>query len=102
MTELNSGSNAANAVPKSTKALRQAQVSGTKVKSVKSSPKNRNPTKPIHPTQSVKLPVEEIGDLDTLPLGACVELKHRVLTSAPALPSGAARTRASSKSLSSW
>jgi hypothetical protein len=95
MTELNSGTNAANPVLKATKSLRQAKVTSTKVKSEKSSPKNPNPTKPIPPLQSVKSPVEEIGDLlDTLSLGACVELTRRLLTAAPTLPSGAARLRA--------
>jgi hypothetical protein len=95
MTELNTGSNAANPVLKATKALRQAQVTSTKVKSGKSSPKNPNPTKPTPRPQSVKSPVEEISDLlDTLPLGACVELTRRLLTAAPTLPSGAARSRA--------
>jgi hypothetical protein len=95
MTELNTGSNAANPVLKAMKALRQAQVTSTKVKSGKSSPKNPNPTKPIPPPQSFKSPFEEISDLlDTLPLGASVELTRRLLTAAPTLPSGAARSRA--------
>jgi hypothetical protein len=95
MTELNTGSNAANMVLKATKDLGQAQVTSTKVKSGKSSPKNPNPTKPTPRPQSVKSPVEEISDLlDTLPLGACVELTRRLLTAAPNLPSGAARSRA--------
>jgi hypothetical protein len=86
MTELNTGSNAANPVLKATKALGKAQVTSTKVKSGKSSPKNPNPTKPIPPPQSVKSLAEEISDLlDTLPLGACVELTRRLLTAAPTL-----------------
>jgi hypothetical protein len=39
--------------------------------------------------------VEEISDLlDTLPLGACVELTRRHLTAAPTLTSGASRSQA--------
>jgi hypothetical protein len=95
MTELNMRSNAANPVLKATKALGQVQVTSTKVKSGKSSPKNTNPTKPIPPPQSVKSPLEEISDLlDTLPLAACVEQTRRLRTAAPTLPSGAARSRA--------
>jgi hypothetical protein len=59
MTELNMGGNSDNPVLKATKALRQAQVTSTKVKSGKSSPKNPNPTKP--PPQTAKSPVEEIS-----------------------------------------
>jgi hypothetical protein len=95
MTELNTGNNSANPVLKATKALRQAQVTSTKMKSGKSLPKNPNPTKPIPPPQSVKSPVQELPDLlNTLTLGACVELTHRLLTTAPTLPSGAERSRA--------
>jgi hypothetical protein len=84
MTELKTGSNAANPVLKATKALGQAQVTSTKVKSGKSSSKNPNPTKPTPRPQSLKSPVLEIGDLlNTLPLGACVELTRRLLTDAP-------------------
>jgi hypothetical protein len=93
MTVLNTGSNAANPALKATKALGQAQVTSTKLKCGKSSPKNPNPTKP--PPQSVKSPVEEMSDLlDTLPLGAYVELTRRLPTAVPTLPSGAARSRA--------
>jgi hypothetical protein len=91
MTELNTGSNASNPVQKATKALRQAQVTGTKVKSGKSSHKSPYPTKPPPHTKS---PVEQISDLhDTLPLGACVELTHLLLTAVPTLPFGAERSR---------
>jgi hypothetical protein len=84
MTQLSTGSNAANPVLKATKAFRQAQVTSTKVKSGKSSPNNLNPTKLILPPQSVKSPVEENSDLlDTFPLGACVELTRRIVTAAP-------------------
>jgi hypothetical protein len=94
-TELNTGSYAANPLIKATKAPRQSQVTSTKVKSGKPSHKNPNPTKPIRPPQSVKSPVEEISDLlHSLPIEACVELKRRLLTAAPTLPSGAARSRA--------
>jgi hypothetical protein len=94
MTELNTGSNSANSVLKATKALRQAQVTSTNVKSGKSSPKNPNPTKPIPPPQSVRSPVEVSDLLDTLRLGACMELTRRLLTAAPTLQSGAERSRA--------
>jgi hypothetical protein len=62
MTEVNTGGgdNSANPVLKATKALGQAQVTSTKVKSGKSTPKNPNPTKQIPPPQSVTLHVEEI------------------------------------------
>jgi hypothetical protein len=61
MTEVNTGwGNTANPVPKATKALRQAQVTRTIVKSGKSSPKNPNPTKPITPPQFVTSHVEAI------------------------------------------
>jgi hypothetical protein len=93
MTELHMGGNSDNPVLKATKALRQAQVTSTKVKSGKSSPKNPNPSKP--PPQTAKSPVQEISDdLDTPPLGACVELTRRLLTAVPTLPSGAERSRA--------
>jgi hypothetical protein len=92
MTELNTGGNSANPVLKATKALRQAEVTGTKMKSGKSSPKNPNPNKPLH--QSAKSPAEEICDLlNTLLLGACVELTRRLLATVPTLPSGAERSR---------
>jgi hypothetical protein len=95
MTELNTGSNAAIPVLKATKALGQAQVTSTNVRSGKSSPNNPNPTEPIPPPQSVNSPFEEISDLlETLPLGACVELTRWLLTAAPTLPSRAARSRA--------
>ena len=38
--------------------------------------------------------LEEISDLDYLPLHACVELTRRLLTSVSSLPTGAARPRA--------
>jgi hypothetical protein len=44
-----------------------------------------------HPTTS---PLEGISDLDELPLKACVELTHRLLTSIPSLLMGVARPRA--------
>jgi hypothetical protein len=95
MAELNTGSNAANRVLKATKALRHAQVTSTKLKSGKSSPKNTNTTKPIPPPHSVKLPEEQTSDLlDTLPLGAYVELTRRLHTAAPNLPSGVACSQA--------
>ena len=53
------------------------------------------PTTPVLvvPNQSTTNPLEEISDLDRLPLQACVELTRRLLTSS-SLPSGAARPRA--------
>jgi hypothetical protein len=92
MTELNTGGYSTNPVLKASKALRQAQVKSTKVKSGKSSPKNTKPTK--RPPQNPKSPVQEICDLDTLPLGDCVELTRRLLTDVPTVPSGAERSRA--------
>jgi hypothetical protein len=90
------GGAAANPALKITKALRQAQVKNTqeKVKAGKSSPKIVNPTTPTPPPQITQSPIEEISDLlDTLPIDACVELTRRLLTAAPTLPSGTARSR---------
>ena len=39
-------------------------------------------------------PLEEISDLDHLPLQACVELTRRLLTAISTLHTGAARSRA--------
>jgi len=55
--------------------------------------------KPITPNlvvqnQSSTFPLEEISDLDYLPLHVCVELTRRLLTSISYLPTGAARPRA--------
>jgi hypothetical protein len=91
------GGAAANPALKSTKALRQAQVKSTQqqVKAGKFSPKILNPTNPTLAPQITQSPIEEISDLlDTLPIDACVDLTLRILTAAPTLPSGAARSRA--------
>jgi hypothetical protein len=77
---------------KLTKAHRQAQVTSTKVKPGKSSPKNPNPTKP--PPQTAKSHVLFSDLLDTLPLEAFMELTRRLLIAVPTLPSGAERSRA--------
>jgi hypothetical protein len=100
MTEQKTGGKSANPLRKATKALRQAQVTSTKVKSGKYSPKNPNSSNPTPQPQSVKSPVEDISDLleeisdllDTPTLRACVELTRRLLTAAPTPPFGAARS----------
>ena len=46
------------------------------------------------PTQSSTSPLEEISDLDNLPIQACVELTRRLQTSIPSLPKGPDRQRA--------
>jgi hypothetical protein len=52
-------------------------------------------TKPTTPVLVVPTyPLEEISDLDRLPLQACVELTRRLLTSIYYLPTGAFRPRA--------
>jgi hypothetical protein len=64
------------------------------VKAGKSSPKIPNPTTPTPAPHFTQWPIEGISDfLDTLPIDACVELTRRLLTAAPTLPSGAARSR---------
>jgi hypothetical protein len=45
-------------------------------------------------TQNPASPLEEISDLDHLPIHACVELTRRLLTSISSLPTGTARPRA--------
>ena len=54
------------------------------------------PTKPnlVVPTQSYTSPLEEISDLEHLPLHPCVELTRRLFTSISRLPTGTARPRA--------
>ena len=54
------------------------------------------PTTPnlVVPNRTSTSPLEEISDLDHLPLHACVELTRRFLTSISSLPTGAARPRA--------
>jgi hypothetical protein len=101
MTEHKTGGKTSNPVFKATKGLRQFQVASKKVKFGKSSPKNPNPNNPTPPPQSVKSPVEISDLLDTLPLGACVELRSRLLTAAPTLFLGPLAHGPSSKSLSS-
>jgi hypothetical protein len=91
------GGAAANPALKIMKALRQAQANSTQehVKAGKSSPKILNPTNPTPAPQITQSSIEEICDLlDTLPIDACVDLTLRILTAAPTLPSGAARSRA--------
>jgi hypothetical protein len=48
----------------------------------------------VVPTQPSSSPLEDISDLDHLPLQACVELTRRLLTSISSLPTRAARPRA--------
>jgi hypothetical protein len=71
---------------------------------------NKVPTKKANTTQCVAKPttsqqlvlspaanpspLEEISDLDALPMDACVELTRRLLTAVPCLLSGPARSRA--------
>ena len=46
------------------------------------------------PNQSPTSPLEDISDLDRLPIQACVELTLRLLTTMSSLPTGAGRPRA--------
>jgi hypothetical protein len=49
----------------------------------------------VFPTHPSSIPIQDISDLlDRLPLQACVELTHRLLTSISSLPTGAAGPRA--------
>ena len=54
------------------------------------------PTTPnlMAPNRSTTYPLEEISDLDHLPLHVCMEMTRRLLTSISTLPTGAARPRA--------
>jgi hypothetical protein len=61
------------------------------LKTVGSKPINPNL---VVPSPSSTFPLEEISDLDHLPLHACVELNRRLLTSISSLPTGADRPRA--------
>ena len=45
-----------------------------------------NPAKLVAPPHPTPSPLEGISDLDNLPLKACVELTHRLLTSISSLP----------------
>ena len=53
------------------------------------------------PLQSARprSPLQEISDLDNLPLDASVELTRRLVTALPNLTTGAARTRAVQKTV---
>jgi hypothetical protein len=81
--------------PKSTAATKPAagklkNKAAASVKTAAAKPTNPNL---VVPTQSSASPLEEISDLDRLPLQACVELIRLLLTSIFSLPSGAARPR---------
>jgi hypothetical protein len=81
-------------------ALRQAQVKNTqeKVNTGKYSPKISNPTTPTPSPQTTKSPIEEISHLlDNRPIDAYVEMKRRLFTSAPTLPSEAGRSQTALK-----
>jgi hypothetical protein len=80
--------------PKSTAGPRPAagkhkKKAATSVKTAAVKPTNPNQ---VVPTQTSTL--EEMSDLDRLPLQACVELTRRLLASVTSLPTGAARPRA--------
>jgi hypothetical protein len=80
--------------PKSTAATKPA--TGKPIKQVAAFAKTTT-AKPtlnlVLPTQSTTSPLEEISDLEHLPLQACVDLTHRLLTSIFSPPTGADSTR---------
>jgi hypothetical protein len=90
------GAAATNPALKSTTARRQTQVKNTQenLKAGKSSPKIPKPTTPNPARQNSQSPIVIPDLLDTISIDACMELTRRLLTAAPTLPSGAARSRA--------
>jgi len=82
--------------PKSTAAIKPAAGKSEKKAAASVKTAAAKPTTPhlVVPTQIPTSPLEEISDLDRLPLQACVELTRRLLTSISSLPTGAARPRA--------
>jgi hypothetical protein len=82
-------------VPKSTAATKPTAGESKKNAAASVKAVAAKPTTPdlVVPNQSPTSPLEDISDLDSLPMQAYVDLTRRLLTSMSSLPTGAARPR---------